>query len=127
MAVDIFQAINALFAGRDMPEYPHPFILHRFLGSDPDYCMAASEIQHTVQDPDLVYGVWQHAVPRGNPPRVKYVGPRKGPAAEELVARIMRVENISRREAEEAVEILTMANKYEEACVEYGIEQKKSK
>lgn len=125
-APDIFQCIEDLFAGRIPEKFPYPFILHRFLASDIDYCVAAKEIQHATTDPALVFGIWQLAVPRGPAPRVKYVGPKKSPAAEVLVARLMEVEKINRQDAEEAVQLLTMMDKVESACWEYGIDPEKA-
>lgn len=125
MAVDIFDYINALFAKRPVTAYASPFILHRFLGWDADYCAAASEIQHNVTEPELVYGVWVQATPRGNSPRLKYVGPKKEPGMEALAERVKQVHHMSRREAEETVEIWALAGKLPDALVEYGVEQKK--
>lgn len=122
MAVDIFESLGALFAGKTVEEYPPPFTLHRFLAFDKDYCSAASEIQHAVTEPGLVFGVWQYAVPRGAAPRVKWTGQRKEANADALVVRMQQVEHISRREAEEAVELLTLMLKLPDALIEYGID-----
>lgn len=124
---DIFATIDRIFSGQKAHNPHSAFILHRFLGSDRDFCEIAKELQKDVVDPQMVMEIWRAAVPRGRPPRLKYTGPRKGKAAEGLVERIMRVWGYNREQADEAVDLITTAGKLEDACAEFGVEVKEEK
>lgn len=127
MAVDLFEALDGLFRHEpkgEGQEVPSPFILHRFLASDPDYAAAAKEIQR-VSDPYMVYAIWRGAVRRSpRAPRLKYVGPRRSKTAEDLVARIMEVRSVRREVAEGYLDMLRQMKKLSVLEKEFGIEVK---
>lgn len=123
MADDLFGQLDSLFSKVPIENPASPFILHRFLASDPDFAQAAAEIQKFVREPAMVQAVWQAALPRqSRSPKLQYTGPRKGKGANELVQRLMSTHAYSRAEAEEMVALVTEQGRLPEACREYGVE-----
>lgn len=122
--MDIFYALDAMFGGKDLSQYPSPWILQRFLASDPDFARAASEIQNEIRGPEETFKVWQALVrPMGlrKAPRLYYVGPKKGKAPPPLVEGLMNRMHVSRQVAEQMVELLIMQGKESEAAAELGV------
>ncbi len=120
---ELFDYINALFRHQALGDVtpPQPFILHRFFASDKDYASAAKDVQLTTNDPRMVYEIWRAAVPRGRAPRFTYVGPKARPKAEGLIAALMERAQLRREVAEDAVHVLTVTGKLDEACRYYGV------
>jgi hypothetical protein len=123
MAVDLFDSIKELHAGRKVDEHPGPFILHRFLASEKDYAEICREVQRTTTDPELTFEIWRAFVGGTRAPRFKYVGPPKQAKADALVLRLIEREHLSREDAETAVHLLTLAKKLDDACAYYGVER----
>ena len=121
---DIFVALDQLFAGATPDEYPSPWILHRFLASDPDFAQVAAEVQHHVRGPEETFLVWRAMVrpmhlPRA--PRCSYVGPKKEPQAEALVGALMTRLSLRRAVAEQYAELLQMLGQAKQAASELGV------
>lgn len=128
MAVDIFVCLDLLFKGGTPEEYPSPWILHRFLASDPDFARVAHEVQNDIRGPEETFKVWQSMVrpmrlPRA--PKLKYVGPKKVGQAEGLVQALMHRRQLSRSVAEQMAEILELRGVAAAAAAELGVEVKK--
>lgn len=123
MAVDIFEALDAMFRKQKLTEHPTPFILHRFLASDKDFAQVAKQVQLECTDAEMVFEIWRTAVPRMNkPPRFTYVGPRKQKAAESLVAALMLREHLRKEEAEDVAELAEMVKGTKKLEAYYGVE-----
>lgn len=124
MADDLFDTwLPALWTKARPEGRPPIFMMHRFLASDPDFAEAARVLQRDLRDPDITFVVWQGLLPRApGAPRLQYVAPRKPPAEEALVARIMAVEHWRRDVAEAAVEVARAAGRLHDAHAHYGVE-----
>lgn len=120
--VDINTALDAIFDGVPLERPPAPFILHRFLASDRDFCAVARDLQLDVRDPAMVFRVWQLALRGVGKPKLFYTGPKKQKGADDLTLRLMEYYNCGREQAEEYVVILTAGGGYASACTEFGVE-----
>lgn len=104
--MDLFDALDALFTKAPMTDPPPPFLMHRFLASDPDFAVAAKYLQKDLSDPAMVIETWRGLLRRGRgAPRLHYVAPKKGPAADELTERMMK-DLPERREVVERIQDL---------------------
>lgn len=125
MADDLFAWMDALYSKTRLDGTPPMYMIHRFLASDQACASAARYLQLQVRDADLLFRVWQGLLPKGKAaPRFSYSAPKKAPAAEELVLRIMAVEHERRAVAEQILELLHLAGKLDEAYQYYGVEKK---
>lgn len=125
-AVDLFEALGALFRGQDLPVPPSPFIMHRFLASQQEYAELAKAVQMITNDPQQVFAIWKSAV-SGRMPRLTYVGPKTQAGAEGLVAALMEKRKVNRTEAEDLVLLLEGAGKFRDALAYYGVETEEDK
>lgn len=126
-AVDVFEALGALFADRPLDQVPQPFIMHRFLASDPKYAVIAKHVQMTTNDPQMVYELWRSIVGGTRMGRFTYVGPKTQAGAEGLTLAIMQHASKSREEAEDIVQLLDGAGKLPLAMGFFGIETEADK
>lgn len=102
---------------------PPTFVMHRFLASDRDLAEAARVLQRDAPDPRVCLRIWQGLLPRGRgvPRGLRYAAPKRPPAVEALVARVMEVEDLRRELAEEAVETLAHLGRLADAHAWYGV------
>jgi len=122
--VDLFQALDALWTKKPLNgDPPGPFIMHRFLASDPDFAIAARYLQKDLREPGMTFQTWRGLLPRGRgAPRLSYVGPKKKPAEEELVGEMMRRLPERRAVVEEILELYQAAGRASELYVSFGVE-----
>lgn len=103
---------------------PPIFLIHRFLASDRDLAQAARVIQRDIRDPHMAFRVWQGLLPKskGGAPRFKYVAPKKGPAAEALVVKMMEKTRERRAVVEDMIALVEMQGKLLHLYAFYGLE-----
>jgi len=94
--------LNALWTKAEASP-PWFVILHRFLASQQQLARACKYIALQVHDNELVYAIWQKALPKakGIPQGTSYVAARSE-ETEKLVERIAQVWAYNKREAQEA-------------------------
>ena len=103
-----------------MENPPHPFVLNKFLSSDPGYASFAQELVLDTWDPVFTWEIWRGAVPKlPSAPRMRYPAPKKGKDPSPLVQRIMEVEGLCREE----VQLLMDLEGVEALEGYYGIEE----
>lgn len=120
---DLFAWLDAIWTKKKLEGTPPTFMLHRFLASKRELAEAARVLQREVREPDLVYATWQGLTGRGpGAPRLRYVAPKKGPKAEELVVRMCDVLGERREIVEEMIEMVGDATPLYK---EYGVEPPK--
>jgi len=125
MADDLFRWIDALYTKEPMDGTPPTFMMHRFLASDRDYAEACHVLQKEVREPELVFHVWKGLLPKMTAaPRFSYVAPKKGPAEEVLVSKMMRETGERRAVCEEMLDTLRRidTSKVDALYLYYGVE-----
>lgn len=104
---------------------PPMFMIRRFLSSERDLAEAARVLMTELADPETEFRVWQGLLPRArSAPRLSYPAPTRSAKETALVGRIMAVEAMSRRAAEEAVDMLTKLGTISDAYAWFGVEEK---
>lgn len=123
MTDDLFQWLDALYTKEPRDGTPPMYVMHRFMASDRDYVEACRELGRDLREPDLIFHTWRGLLPVGKgAPRFSYVAPKKPPAEEALVQRLMRVEGERRSVCEQMVEVFRLAERLDEAYHYYGVE-----
>lgn len=124
--MDLFGVIDALFTKAEIDSRAvTPFIVHRFLASDPGLAVAAKYLQRDLpSDPAMVFRTWQGFLPRrlSGAPRFAYVAAKKLPKADALLARVMEVEGWRREIAEQNIELWSELGTLPAVMTHYGIE-----
>ena len=123
IAPSLFQWLDALFTKEKLEGTPPTYIMHRFLASDQDYVEAARVLGRDVREPDLVFRTWQGLLPKGRgAPRLHYAAPKKPPAEEALVSRMMVVLGESRWRCEDMVSVIRLTGRLPELYPYFGVE-----
>lgn len=127
MATDLFTWINALWTKEDVEGTPPIFMMHRFLASNKKLAGAAHTLSlDHAREPRLAFHTWQGLLPKGKgaprSPRLSYVAPKKGAAAEALTVKMMRVLAERRVVVEEMQAIVVAAGREQELYIYFGVE-----
>lgn len=119
-AVDLFDKFDLLFSHKKVSNPPHPFVLNKFLASDPDMAVAAKEIISFTWDPDFTWEIWRAMVPRlPSAPRMRYPTAKKDTLRlSPLEERVMLVEGVGREEVQLMIDLCGE----EELEAYYGVE-----
>lgn len=121
MADDLFRWLDALYTKAQPEGTPPTWMMHRFLASERDYAEAARVFGKEIREPDLVFRAWQGLLPKGGgAPRLGYVAPKKPPAEEDLVRRMMQVLGVRRGVCERMVELVRLGGRLPELYLHYG-------
>lgn len=119
----LFNYMDALFTKEPIEGKPPTYMMHRFLASEKMYAPVARLLQRDVREPELVFGVWVALLPKDrSAPRLMYVAPKKPPAEEELVTRMVAVLHESRVNVEAMLSLLEAAGKLADTYREFGVE-----
>ena len=122
---DLFVWLDALWTKRRPEGTPPVFMLHRFLAADKDLAPFCRALAQDIRDSTFIFLTWQALLPRGaGAPRLAYVAPKKPPAMEALIARMVTVLAARRSVVEEMVAIVKEAGKLPALYAEFGIESK---
>lgn len=125
--MSIFDKLDNLYTSKDLEgSPPSPWIMHRFLASQPDLALVARELNRTplIADSEKVYHIWDTIIPPvANSPYFPYIAPSSKDQPEKLVRALMEAENYSRQEAEDALEILSMQGRVGDLADELGVEK----
>ncbi len=124
MATDLFTWIDALWNKKQPHGTPPIFMMHRFLASDRELAQAARclQVDHR-REPAVAFRTWQGLLPKGRgAPRLAYVAPKKGKAAEVLTARMMKVLGERRVVVEEMQELVVQAGRELDLFLHFGVE-----
>lgn len=122
MASDLMKTIGALFDKREVerPPYRSMWVINRFLAWIEGLAPAVAEVSR-LRDDEMAWYFWRGALPRqANAPRLGYAAPKRQPGAEDVVEAIMATSSLSRREAEDAVDLAELRGI--DLATEYGIE-----
>jgi hypothetical protein len=123
MAEDLFVYLDSLW-NKERPEGSPPiFVMHRFLASDRMFAPYARVLQRDISDSKMSAHTWRGMLPMSRKaPRLAYGAPKKKPAAEALVARMMEVRKVRREQAEAELDMVESVGRLLDLYVEHGVE-----